>query len=320
MANRFINPRPQFLDDAGDPIVNGTLTFFENGTTTPKDTFPDANLNETKNENPLPLFASGRTPNVFYNGTARVILTNVGTGQIWDVSSVGDSGSGDALDDWNSITEYALGSLVVASDGSNYRSLQNNNVGNDPLTSPTFWERVEFLRTWNANVTYAILDTAKGSDGNIYKSRVSSNLNNDPISSPTEWNAAVSASSGTFTAALVPQTSGTITLTLATLAFSKLGDDVTIKGLLSVDSVSSPVGDLDLTGLPFTAATGADNLIGTYVWADQLNGTVANLQAATEPGTTSMRIDAFDGSDAVAASGFIQATTLLAFDFSYKAV
>ena len=64
------------------------------------------------------------------------------------------------LDDWNSITEYEDGALVEASDGEYYRSLQNNNVGNDPTVSPTFWEKIQLVQTWNENVTYSVGDIA----------------------------------------------------------------------------------------------------------------------------------------------------------------
>lgn len=191
MADRFPNPVPQFLDDSGNPVPNGKLFFYENGTTTFKDTFADVNLT-IPNDNPVLLSGSGRVPNIFYNGTARVKFTNevglppTGT-QFWDRDAVGTAGGGLEFDTWNNITEYQTGALVEASDGEYYRSLQGSNVGNDPTTSAAFWEKIEFIRTWNANVPYAVTGIAKASDGRIYRSLVANNLNNDPISSPTQW-------------------------------------------------------------------------------------------------------------------------------------
>lgn len=189
-TNRFINPRPQYLLSDGSVMPNGKMNFYENGTLIRKDTFSDVN-EDNKNENPLPLNADGSMPNAFYAGTARTILTfddGSGQQQRFDVNGVGTFGSGAAFDIFNSITEYEDGALVEASDGEYYRSLQNNNTGNDPVSSPTFWEQVSFLRTYNANITYALGDGGVvASDGKIYVSLQAANLNNDPTSSPTFW-------------------------------------------------------------------------------------------------------------------------------------
>jgi len=187
MTSRFSNPRPQFFDSAGDPLISGKMFFFESGTDTPKNTFAD--VNETiPNANPVLLTGDGRLPNVFYAGTARAILTDSDDVQIWAINDVGTFGSGAAFDDWNSIVEYEIGAYVVGSDGLVYKSLQNNNTNNDPIASATFWEQVSFLRTWNPNITYALGDGGVvGSNGQIYKSLQAANLNNDPVSSPAFW-------------------------------------------------------------------------------------------------------------------------------------
>ena len=60
---------------------------------------------------------------------------------------------------------------------------------------------------------------------------------------------------GTFTAVLNPSTSGSFTLnsTFNTWSYTKIGRQVTIKGLALVSSVSSPVGtEVYISGLPFT--------------------------------------------------------------------
>lgn len=188
MTNRFPNPRPQFLFSNGRPIPDGTLTFYETGTTTLKDTFADIGLS-IPNENPLPLTADGRVPNCFYAGTARVVLTSAQQGQIWDIDGVGIFSSGTSFDDWNSVVEYEKGAYVVASDGEIYRSLQNVNIGNDPTVSTAFWERVEFIREWNTNVSYSINEIVKASDGFIYRSLTNNNQGNDPKGGldPINW-------------------------------------------------------------------------------------------------------------------------------------
>jgi hypothetical protein len=59
MANRFFNPRPQFLDSSGNPYSGGKLYFYQSGTTTPLDTYSDSTLS-TPNTNPVVLNSAGR--------------------------------------------------------------------------------------------------------------------------------------------------------------------------------------------------------------------------------------------------------------------
>jgi hypothetical protein len=82
---------------------------------------------------------------------------------------------------------------------------------------------------------------------------------------------------GTFTATLTCTTSGTITLGYNTLYYTKIGRQVTILGYLSITAVSSPTGNLQLNGLPFSVLGGniarpvlnvrADGLAATAVTA-----------------------------------------------------
>ena len=190
MTSRFINPRPQFLDTAGDPLPNGEVNFYESGTLIRKNTYSDINLT-TLNSNPIELNADGSMPNCFFAGTARVIMTydsGAGSQQRFDVDGVGAFGDGSSFDVWNTLIEYAIGALVEGSDGEYYKSITNNNLGNDPTGSATNWEKISFLRTWNANITYAIGEGGVlGSNGAIYRSLQNANLNKDPISQPTWW-------------------------------------------------------------------------------------------------------------------------------------
>ena len=60
MANRFINPIPQWVDDRGLPLTGGSIEFFLTGTTTHADTYADSS-ETTPNPNPVLLNAAGRT-------------------------------------------------------------------------------------------------------------------------------------------------------------------------------------------------------------------------------------------------------------------
>jgi len=81
---------------------------------------------------------------------------------------------------------------------------------------------------------------------------------------------------GTWTATLVPTTSGSITLdaSFQTGFYTKVGRLVTISGLFYVNSVSSPLGELTIEGLPFpiNSSTSASR-ISFAVRADNLDVT-----------------------------------------------
>jgi hypothetical protein len=66
---------------------------------------------------------------------------------------------------------------------------------------------------------------------------------------------------GTFTPVLAPTSGGSFALDSGgnTLAYTKIGRQVTITGRIIVSSVSSPSGDVKITGLPFVAANMGDH-------------------------------------------------------------
>lgn len=176
----------QYFDNAGDPLVNGRLYFYESGTSIDKDTFADAALT-IPNSNPVLLSAAGRQPSIFFNGSARVVLTDKNDVQIEDRDPIGAEDVEGAFGDWNSVSAYDAGEIVTGGDGNYYQSLTNNNQGNEPATSPVNWSRVEFLTYWNTNQVYQINDPVIGSDGQIYTSLANSNSGNDPTSDAVNW-------------------------------------------------------------------------------------------------------------------------------------
>lgn len=80
---------------------------------------------------------------------------------------------------------------------------------------------------------------------------------------------------GSWTAAFACGTSGTVTISNSykTGTYTKVGRLVTICGRLQVDSVSSPVGTLTVSGLPFTCITGDSFCSAINVRADTLEAT-----------------------------------------------
>jgi hypothetical protein len=186
---RFGSLGTQYFDDAGDPLVNGKIYFFESGTNTPKDTFADVNLS-IPNANPVLLSASGRQPSVFFSGVARGVITKNDDTQIEVRDPLGGEQSEGSFSDWNSLTIYNKPDIVVGSDGKFYISITDGNQGNDPTGDLINWSEIKLVAIWNPNQTYAFNDPAIGPDGYMYISITASNLNNNPVSDATNWKTA----------------------------------------------------------------------------------------------------------------------------------
>lgn len=96
MAYRFLDPNPvYFKTDATAFAANGTLTFYDQGTATPKNTFNSEALT-TANPNPVPLDAAGRANvNVWLSGDYTVVLKDSLGATVWtrDVIDVDAGGT-----------------------------------------------------------------------------------------------------------------------------------------------------------------------------------------------------------------------------------
>jgi len=88
-GERYVNPVPQYLDDNGAPLPGAKIYFFENGTTTPKETYADVDLT-IPNPHPVECDGAGRlTPNVFLqNSSYRVELRDQDDVLIWQKDDV----------------------------------------------------------------------------------------------------------------------------------------------------------------------------------------------------------------------------------------
>ena len=136
--SRFINPVPQYLNSAGDPIVAGQMFFYEVGSTTPKDVYLDAALTIPA-ANPVLLNADGRMPDTYLLGSYRTILSEPSSGEQWERDNVGSEFSDGFGAEWNSTITYNIPDVVLF-DGNYYQSLTNNNVGNSPAIGGSNWE------------------------------------------------------------------------------------------------------------------------------------------------------------------------------------
>ena len=173
----------QYLDNAGDPLSNGKLYFYESGTTTPKTTYSDIN-NSIPNTNPVLLSAAGRQPNIFFDGVAKVILANNGDAQIAVRDPVGETAT-DFGDEWVATKIYNAVDVVLGSDGVYYRSLINGNQNNNPVTTTGSWTLL-YSVDWNPAITYQV-GALVTYDGEQYQSLQSSNLNQNPSTASSYW-------------------------------------------------------------------------------------------------------------------------------------
>ena len=92
MANRFVDPRAQFIDASGNPYAGGFLYFYETLSTTPADTYSESTLT-TENTNPVELDSAGRLPNDVFldpNITYKVVLKDADGVTIWTADPVDD--------------------------------------------------------------------------------------------------------------------------------------------------------------------------------------------------------------------------------------
>ena len=112
---------------------------------------------------------------------------------------------------------------------------------------------------------------------------------------------------GTFTAQLIPTTSGSITLnaTYASFFYTKIGRQVLISGAAIVTSVASPVGFVRLEGLPFTANSATSNI------------NAANIQYYDNSATSFIFVAAYMGNGVSRITTNIDASTVAAGDEIY---
>lgn len=195
---RVIAAFSQFFDGEGAPLARGWLRFTENLTNnTDKDTFFDPTY-QIPNENPLQLDAEGRCGNVFGTGLYRVVLFENDPEdedspgeqvQLFDnvaaEASASTGGEGSAFADWDNTVEYDLYDIVIYNTVY-YRSLQAENLNNNPAIEESYWEQIDFLHYYNSTITYSAGDLIQY-NYNLYLSKQSLNSGNDPESSPDWW-------------------------------------------------------------------------------------------------------------------------------------
>lgn len=195
---RYVNPAQQYLytdpiSNVFGPVKQGKLQFFKSQTNTPIITYKDSLLT-IPNTNPVILDDEGRTPNIFFEGSARVILADQNDVQIWERDPVGGENEFGQLSLWDQTVIYNSTDYSIGSDDKIYKSLSDDNQGNDPTTSPTQWEEVRFIGVWNTNVLYPSGVVVQTNNGDLWKA-VAQNIAIDPmVDSGANWLPAIDGS------------------------------------------------------------------------------------------------------------------------------
>lgn len=190
---RVIPAFTQFFDDAGSPLNGGWLKFIVSGTvSTLKDTYSDL-AETTPNTNPLQLDSSGRCPNVFGSGAYKVISYEDDDGspgvQMESFDPVGEGSSTGQFEVWINESIYSEGQIVAIDDYSAYyRSLEDDNQGNDPESDATKWELILLTQVWNTNETYSTDELVTHGDY-TFRSLQDSNVGQNPNTAYTYWEA-----------------------------------------------------------------------------------------------------------------------------------
>lgn len=96
-ATRISNPYVQYLDSTGEPVAAGTLTVYQNGTTTLASIYSDAALTVAQS-NPYTLNSLGQVAgDIFINETVRLLLKDSSGSTIWQLDDVNVEADADAI-------------------------------------------------------------------------------------------------------------------------------------------------------------------------------------------------------------------------------
>jgi len=187
--SRLLPAFEQLFDGSGDPLVSGTIDFFESGSSSVrKDTFSDSG-ETTVNANPLVLNGDGRVPDVFGTGAYRAILKTAAGVQILQRDPVGGDLSLTFGSDWVSTITYAA-TDTVREGGLYWESLVSANLNKRPsLDAGANWAEIDFTpygTDWLAARTFEKTDVVRLS-GLYYLSLIAANKGNSPDSNPALW-------------------------------------------------------------------------------------------------------------------------------------
>jgi len=237
--SRFINPVPEYRP-------NSQLFFFKAGTNTQLVTYKDE-IESIPNSQPVLCDSAGNTPNVFYQGSAKLIVLDENDVQYIERDPVGGDTELGNFTLWETTVTYDLNDIVEGSNGKFYISLSNSNTANDPTTTPTEWVEIRFIGVWNTNVTYSIGDVVQTSDGNLWKALTATAGNDPSADDGTNWTSAIDGSK-------IPEvSSNTIKIELVL--------PQTVSGELTVGGRVNQIRDSGAFTMPLANSVSADTVL-----------------------------------------------------------
>ena len=121
---------------------------------------------------------------------------------------------------------------------------------------------------------------------------------------------------GTWTPSLVPGTSGSISLSTANGRYTKVGNMVTVVALVISNGVTTPVGELRLSGLPFSIGVGGGGSFAVFAFS--LAATAITSLVGTPPNSQTYAVISKYATGGVAdLSSDVQNGTGMLISFSY---
>jgi len=265
----------QYLDNAGEPLVEGKLYFYESGTTTPKTTFADIN-NSIPNTNPVLLSAAGRQPNIFFDGVAKCILADNADVQIAVRDPVGETAT-DFGDQWVATKIYSATDVVLGSDGTFYRSLINGNQNNNPVTTTGSWTLLYSVE-WNQGITYQV-GAMVTYNGEQYQSLQGTNLNQNPSTQTAYWVLLSFAWLATATYAEDQNAVGTDGVLYTSLQNSNTGNDPATSPAYWVGTSAAAAASATAAASSATAAASSATAAATSATASATSATASATSA-----------------------------------------
>jgi len=152
----------------------------------------------------------------------------------------------------------------------------------------------------------AFVVTTREAAGNIEKMRVTSDGYLRLATGGIQFNGDTAAANalddyeeGTWTPAFTMGTSGTVTMGDVLGRYTKIGNVVTCTGYANAASVSSPVGELRITGLPFTVGSGNDSAITLFAYGFANTTSVTAYQGFTAGSVNYAFVRGFNNGDQV---------------------
>ena len=125
---------------------------------------------------------------------------------------------------------------------------------------------------------------------------------------------------GTWTSAIACGTSGTITVatTHNTQSYTKIGRQVTVTANLYISAVSSPVGTVTITGLPFTSGSGNGLRSAAAINADNLTSlAITSVIGRIMDNSSGLVISTYNTGTENAAASYFQAGSTLYVSLTY---